>query len=85
MPGSQGRGSLLALWQYAVDIGIYFYSFSEMILEMYLLFKVVEKLSFFFLPQNGNQAVGEVISLVSGFIVDGSTNKIVLQRNVMVP
>lgn len=48
MPGSQGRGSLLALWQYAVDIGIYFYSFSETILEMYLLFKVVENLGFFF-------------------------------------
>lgn len=79
MPGSQGRGSLLALWQYAVDIGIYFYSFSEMILEMYLLFKVV------FLPQNGNQAVGEVISLLAEFISDGSTNKIVVQRNVMVP
>lgn len=76
MPGSQERGSLLALWQQAAEMGIYFYSFSELIVEMHLLFKAVEELQAFFPPPNGDRAVEEVISLPDGFIIDVDTNNI---------
>jgi len=43
---------------------------------MHLLFKAVEELKSFFPKKNGDQAVGEVISLSTVFIIDAGTNNI---------